>query len=272
MTSEFKPVNRLEELLVRAASDPVARPEFYRELLRATLYLLTPEPPVAEGTAIAPAGATLNIVNWRGPCGADHADLQRSRAGRARRPGDGPGERLRRDRGQRGLRHARPATPGRDPESRLSLRQAVHGGGDRPPRGRNGLRTRATREHATDARPPGGSPRCIRRPSSTPSPACSPNGRRSKRPYLAQIHFPDEEAVPHPIVGVLSADYEKDIRDIGLVAKEAYGSTGPVDFLDMRAAREGIAVYLRDKTKPFYVRAEAEDALRKARSPSRSGS
>ena len=76
--------------------------------------------------------------------------------------------------------------------------------------------------------------------------------------YLAHIDFPDEAtsgaSVPHPIIGILSADYEKEIRDIGLVAKEAYGF-GPVDFLDMRAATEGIAVYLRDKTRPFYVRA-----------------
>ncbi len=85
--------------------------------------------------------------------------------------------------------------------------------------------------------------------------------------YLAQIHFPDDATAPHPIIGVLSAEYEKEIREIGLVAKEAYGSTGPVDFLDMRAATEGIVVYLRDKTVPFYVRAGADGALRKVRGP-----
>ena len=77
--TEFKPVNRLEELLVRAASDPVARPEFYRELLRATLYLLTPEGApsgpsnVPEGAPSGPSnvpeGTALNIVNWQGPSG-----------------------------------------------------------------------------------------------------------------------------------------------------------------------------------------------------------
>ena len=43
MIVDFTPANDLEQTLVRAATDPVARPEFYRCLLVAELYILTEE-------------------------------------------------------------------------------------------------------------------------------------------------------------------------------------------------------------------------------------
>jgi hypothetical protein len=46
---EFTPANDLEETLVRAATDPKARPEFYRRLLAAELFLLTDEAKLVQG-------------------------------------------------------------------------------------------------------------------------------------------------------------------------------------------------------------------------------
>jgi SseB protein C-terminal domain/SseB protein N-terminal domain len=75
--------------------------------------------------------------------------------------------------------------------------------------------------------------------------------------YLAQIHFAGDPA-PHPVIGLVSSDYARDVGEAGLVAKEV-GDPSPVDFVDMqKGADDGIPRYLREKTKPFYERAKAK--------------
>jgi hypothetical protein len=66
---EFKPVNDLEETLVRAATEPAARPEFYRRLLAAELYVLAEEAPAAEGVTSKPAAADAAFITWESPDG-----------------------------------------------------------------------------------------------------------------------------------------------------------------------------------------------------------
>jgi hypothetical protein len=69
---EFTPDNELEQTLVRAATDPAARPEFYRRLLAAELYILTDEAPAAEGETAQtsrPATADAAFTTWESPTG-----------------------------------------------------------------------------------------------------------------------------------------------------------------------------------------------------------
>ncbi len=79
MIVEFTPANDLEETLVRAASDPAARPEFYRRLLAAELYVLTEEAGAAEGQTSKPATADAAFITWSSPSGA-YVPLFSSRA------------------------------------------------------------------------------------------------------------------------------------------------------------------------------------------------
>jgi len=67
--AEFKPATDLEETLVRAATDPAARPEFYRRLLAAELYVLTDETHAANGETSKPAAADAAFITWTSPSG-----------------------------------------------------------------------------------------------------------------------------------------------------------------------------------------------------------
>jgi hypothetical protein len=67
--AEFTPANDLEETLVRAATDPAARPEFYRRLLAAELFALTEETRAADGQTSKPAAADAAFITWPSPSG-----------------------------------------------------------------------------------------------------------------------------------------------------------------------------------------------------------
>jgi hypothetical protein len=67
--ADFTPANELEETLVRAATDAAARPEFYRRLLAAELYVLTEEAAAAEGVPSKPASADAAFLTWESPDG-----------------------------------------------------------------------------------------------------------------------------------------------------------------------------------------------------------
>ena len=69
MIVEFTPANDLEETLVRAATDPAARPEFYRRLLAAELFLLTDEAKLVGGDTSKPAAADAKLTTWESPSG-----------------------------------------------------------------------------------------------------------------------------------------------------------------------------------------------------------
>jgi SseB protein N-terminal domain len=67
--AEFTPANDLEQLLVRAATDPAARPEFYRRLLTGEVYVLTDEGRLADGQTSKPAAPDAKFMTWDSPRG-----------------------------------------------------------------------------------------------------------------------------------------------------------------------------------------------------------
>ena len=69
MIAEFTPANDLEETLVRAATDAAARPEFYRRLLSAELFILTEEARGADGQTSKEAAADAAFITWESPNG-----------------------------------------------------------------------------------------------------------------------------------------------------------------------------------------------------------
>jgi hypothetical protein len=67
--AEFTPGNELEEIFVRAATDPTARVEFYRRLLSSEIYVLTQEAPLASGESTRETSASSPPITWEGPTG-----------------------------------------------------------------------------------------------------------------------------------------------------------------------------------------------------------
>jgi len=66
---DFTPANELEQALVRAATEPAARPEFYRRLLAAQLFIVTEEGRGAEGQTSREAAADAAFITWESPAG-----------------------------------------------------------------------------------------------------------------------------------------------------------------------------------------------------------
>lgn len=56
--------NALERKLAQAADDPATRPEFYKELLEAEIFVIGFTDSPGEGRTTVPEGAKLSIVNW----------------------------------------------------------------------------------------------------------------------------------------------------------------------------------------------------------------
>jgi hypothetical protein len=76
---DFTPANDLEQTLVRAATEPSARPEFYRRLLAAELFILTEEGRAADGQPSKEGAADAAFITWESPSGA-YVPLFSSRA------------------------------------------------------------------------------------------------------------------------------------------------------------------------------------------------
>jgi len=66
---EFEPANDLEQTLVRAATDPAARPDFYRRLLVAEIYVLAEDVQLADGQTSKAAAGDAAFITWESPSG-----------------------------------------------------------------------------------------------------------------------------------------------------------------------------------------------------------
>jgi SseB protein C-terminal domain/SseB protein N-terminal domain len=71
------------------------------------------------------------------------------------------------------------------------------------------------------------------------------------RAYLAQYHDPQNDEKPHLLIGIdAKSDWGKIIGDAGMIASNVMGKGELVDFL--RLDDSGISQYLVNKTRPFY--------------------
>ena len=60
----IEPTNDLERKLMLAADNPASRPEFYKALMEADVFVIGSTDSEGQGGATIPAGAKLSIVNW----------------------------------------------------------------------------------------------------------------------------------------------------------------------------------------------------------------
>lgn len=67
----FTPHNTLEDVLMKAATEPAHRPEFFTVLMDATVYILgSSDETEAQGTSTLPVGSHVNIQHWEKPDGS----------------------------------------------------------------------------------------------------------------------------------------------------------------------------------------------------------
>ncbi len=256
--STFTPTNRLEELLVLAATEPAARPDFYRELLASTVYVITPDKPATESVTVLAAGTTFKLVSWQGESGPIVPIFSsRERLEETARAG---GEAI----GVLGITgKALFEVLTQQPQTAV-LNPGLACGKELTP---DEVRRLADGSIFT-----AGERREIKKATQVllGQPAVYPTrfaealktlfrDRESVRAgYLAQVFMPESDAAPHPLIGIDSSDYAKDVADAGLVAKEV-GDLTPVDFVEIRRRENaGLSSYLLEKTKPFYERPAAK--------------
>lgn len=251
---DFIPNNPLEELLVRAATDPAARPDFYRELRRSTLFVITPEAPARETTRITTQSTSVAIVEWQGPSGPfvpifssrERLEEIAKRTGRAIGFLGMEGAKLFEVLTQRteaavlnpGLPYGKDLTPD-------EIRRLADGS----------IAARAEQRVLKEK-----TQILLGQPAVFPQTLVDALDRLFQQrdtveaAYVAQVLFQDGVDAPHPIVGLSSTNYTRDVADAGLVAQEARDQL-PVDFVDMRAESDGVIErYLRENTKPFFER------------------
>ena len=241
-----------------AATEPSARPDFYRELLASTLYVVTPDKPATESLTTLAKETTFKLVNWQGKSGPFVPIFSsRERLEEVARAGGVAGGFL----GITGKALFEVLT--QHPQTAVLNPGLAYG---------KELTPDEIRRLADGSIFAAGEQREIQKPTQVllGQPAVYPTrlvealktlfrDRESvKAAYLAQVFMPESDAAPHPLVGINSTDYAKDVADAGLVAKEV-GDLTPVDFVDVtRRENSSLSGYLLEKTKPFHERATAK--------------
>lgn len=75
--------------------------------------------------------------------------------------------------------------------------------------------------------------------------------KQVKRAYLVQFFNPETDEKPHLLIGVdAGEDYKKVVGDAGLISSEVLGKGEIIDF--MRLDNSGLSQHMVEKTKPFY--------------------
>ncbi|MFC3396412.1 enhanced serine sensitivity protein SseB [Brenneria rubrifaciens] len=248
---DFSPQNKLEELLVLAATEPAHRPEFFSELMDATVFVLGgSDESDAPGEKILHAGSNVQIQHWEKADGSSAIPFFSSL------------EAL-----QQVISEERPflALPARSlfeitlgatlflnpklPYGKEFLPQEVEhmlsGEG-------TGLVEQRIIEEDTQV--------LIGQPAAMPVQMIDSltqlftRYRHVRRAFLAQIHEPNEKE-PHLLIGIeADQDREEIIRVAGSVASDTLPDERPVDICLVKENEPGISHYLIKHTTPFYER------------------
>ena len=86
---------------------------------------------------------------------------------------------------------------------------------------------------------------------------------RVKAAYLAHFFNPASDEFPHTLVGIdADGDWDEVVGDAGMVAKDTIAANEIVDFIRVSADDSGISQYLLRETKPFYRRSILKSLFR----------
>jgi hypothetical protein len=240
----------LEHALRLAATDPSARPDFYRQLLEAEVFVIGDAEPRPEGAWTAKEGESISLQHWSKPDGTSVLPFFSSLAALQRALDHEvtyyklPARAL--------LEMTQGATLVLDPRSEYGKEfgpgeiVALLSGGLTHPAERRVI------EEATQVLL--GQP--IERPEAL---IAGVRAFLDKRPavtraWLALMHIPTQDPEPHLVIGVESdGDIETLLAEVGNVAADL-SPAGPVDLVRVRAGEEGLSRYFLEQVEPFHRR------------------
>lgn len=247
----FEPTNDLERSLMKAASDPAHRPQFYRDLVQSDIFIVQhgKRPPEKHGRVTLDEGMQIQIENieYQGkphiPIFSSLPRLQATISGEVAYLGINTLEFLKITLGS-GLI----LNPGSDYGKEITPAEAasiVDGSLWQP-------NERFIQQKEAEV--------LIGQPKNYPSELVEAltrlfkKNKKVKRAWVAHFFNPERDEKPHTLVAVDVTDgFEEVASEAGIVVRNVTIPDPPVDFLPI-TGRQGIEDYFVKDTKPFYTR------------------
>jgi hypothetical protein len=240
----------LERALRLAATDPAARPDFYRQLLEAEVFVIGDASPRPEGAWTAQEGESISLQHWTKPDGTVVLPFFSSLAALQRALDEEvtyyqlPARAL--------LEMTQGATLVLDPRSEFGKEfvpgeiVALLSGGLTRPAERRVIEEDTRVLLAQPAERPEVLLEAVR--------AFLARRPAAKRAWLALMTVPSQDPEPHLVIGV-EADGDADalLGEIGNVAADT-SPAGPVDLMQVREGDDGLSRYFLDNVEPFFRR------------------
>ena len=240
----------LERALRLAATDPAARPDFYRQLLEAEVFVIGPAQASHERSWTAQPGDSMALQPWSKPDGSSVLPFFSSlealqgaldyQATYYRLPARAL------------LEMTQGATLVLDPRSEYGKEfgpdeiAALLAGGLTHPAERRVIGEATQVLLAQPAERPEALIAGVR--------AFLDKRPAARRAWLALMHIPTQDPEPHLVIGVeADGDIESLLAEIGNVAADL-SPAGPVDLVQVQAGEEGLGRYFLENVEPFFVR------------------
>ncbi|ASN84629.1 MULTISPECIES: enhanced serine sensitivity protein SseB [Pectobacterium] len=248
---EFSPRNKLEEVLILAATEPAHRPEFFSELMEATVFVLgTTDDGDESGEVVLHAGSNVNIQHWEKDDGSSAIPFFSSlEALQSVITEEAPflalPTRSLFEMTQGVTLFLNPKLPYGKEFLPQEIEHILSGEG-------NGFVQQRVVEEEMQV--------ILSQPAEMPAQMIDSltqlftKHRHVKRAFLAQIQEPGEEQ-PHLLIGIdAEQDEETIIREAGSVASDTLPDERPVDLCLVKEGEPGISHYMIKHTTPFYER------------------
>ncbi len=246
----FEAQNEFEKSLIKAASDPAHRPQFYKDLVRSDLFIVQEgPPPETSGKRVLEEGMSLQLRNieWEGkpyiPVFSSLAQLQGAVQEEVGYLALNALEFMKITRGAELL-----LNPGSDygkAFTRDEIASLLDGSMWQPSE-------QYTAKKDTQV--------MIGQPSNYPSVLADAlvryfkKTKAVKRAYLAHFFNPENDEKPHTLIAVeVAGDWNSVMAGAGMVARDVEVPDPPVDFLQV-TGQSGLEDFFKGDIKPFYER------------------
>ena len=258
MTDDATP-NRLDLALQAAASDPASRPDFYRLLLQADVFIIGQTSRGGTGEVTLAADNELRIEKWQRQDGSPVIPFFTSQAAL-----------------QRALDHEANyvALPARElfemtRGATLVLNPKSPHGKEFYPNEIDALLTGAVTREGEERVLPKATNVLLGQPANVPRALLDAlSAFFAKRPhvraaYLALMHDAARDDRPHLVVGIQTdggGDFVQLAREAGAVAGDTAPAGEAVDLCQVTPASAGLSAHFLESVEPFYVRRQVEAA------------
>ncbi len=246
----FEPQNSFERSLMQAASDPAHRPQFYRDLVAADLFIIQEGPPLeTSGRTVLSQGASLKVrhIDWNGkpyiPAFSSLPRIQAVVQSEVSYVALNALEFMKITRGAELI-----LNPGSDfgKEFTKAEIESVLDGSIWQPSERYVAQKETKIMIGQPARYPKELVEVLARYFKTT--------KEVKRAYLAHFCNPERNEKAHTLIAVeMNGNWDLVMAGAGIVARDVQIPDPPVDFLQI-TGRGGVEDYFKRDCKPFYKR------------------